>query len=571
MKRKMKKINFRKKHYFLSILILILFVPALGIELKVDSYDFNNKVSSTSFDSDLIKILAYNILDSGIAGEFLNVLKEENADILMLVETMNFAIDGNEQFDEVIAELNDYFPDEDPYQGVCYRWGDETLISRYPIIDSVQLGEYYLDNGELYSLYRDILHATIIIDSTEVHLFGVHFKCCEGTNEELSREQDMEAIINYMDDLGNVPIIYLGDFNCFSPIDVNTPYLAPNVPNLGFGPVDMLLNKSNEKSSSIHTWIDSYRELRPYDAGYSYIDAVYQSRIDFIFVNSFFEHKLINATVGDTASAVSGSDHFCVDLWITFNDLSNTYRLPYQVTGINGSIINSSSCQIDWEESTEVAIKDYIIYKNGIMLGNTSERNFIDSDLISGEFYEYNVAAVSIDGWKGLKSKPILVNTDGLVITKPNVPVLNGTAGDKYINLTWVIEEDQDIYPIEQVNLYLIEMENSSITNKTLLKTVDGSNYQLTELINGNEYFLAVTAVSTLGESDLSNVLTLIPIEITTEMTTIETSSSVISSSAPTTENPSTTTSGFHSDMIPFLILGYSLLHIIKRRKTNQR
>jgi exonuclease III len=152
-------------------------------------------------------------------------------------------------------------------------------------------------------------------------------KCCGGSTNELKRERAQEGINNYMDSLGSVPIIYLGDLNTFSPED--TGALAPQG-DLGYTVIPMLTDPSNPKRCALYTFFDVYRTLKPDDPGYTYDIFPYRSRIDFIFANSFFTGKFINATVGDTAHASSGSDHFSVDAFlqlfpeITFNSTSTT-------------------------------------------------------------------------------------------------------------------------------------------------------------------------------------------------------------------------------------------------------
>ena len=46
-----------------------------------------------------------------------------------------------------------------------------------------------------------------------------------------------------------------------------------------------------------------------------------ESRIDYIFVNQFFNDLILDSTTGDTKSALFGSDHTSVDVNINFTDL----------------------------------------------------------------------------------------------------------------------------------------------------------------------------------------------------------------------------------------------------------
>jgi len=41
----------------------------------------------------------------------------------------------------------------------------------------------------------------------------------------------------------------------------------------------------------------------------------YDSRIDFIYVNQLLASNIVNSTTGDTTHAISGSDHYTVDVY----------------------------------------------------------------------------------------------------------------------------------------------------------------------------------------------------------------------------------------------------------------
>ena len=70
-------------------------------------------------------------------------------------------------------------------------------------------------------------------------------------------------------------------------------------------------------SSIIHSWTDIHRTLNPADWGIT--NPNYDSRIDFIYVNQALSSYIINSTTGDTAHAITGSDHLTVDVFINFS------------------------------------------------------------------------------------------------------------------------------------------------------------------------------------------------------------------------------------------------------------
>jgi len=115
----------------------------------------------------------------------------------------------------------------------------------------------------------------------------------------------------------------LGDLNSFSPEDWGFNTLQSG---LGYGPLSMMVPPYNNPetggdysaySSVIHDWTDVHRTLNPTEWGITYPS--YNSRIDFIYVNQFLSSNIINSTTGDTAHAISGSDHFSVDVFFNLS------------------------------------------------------------------------------------------------------------------------------------------------------------------------------------------------------------------------------------------------------------
>jgi len=73
---------------------------------------------------------------------------------------------------------------------------------------------------------------------TIINVIGSHLKAFSGSENEQIREWEQEGIINYIDNLGSTPIIYLGDLNSFSPEDWGLNYLQSR---LGYGPLSHIL------------------------------------------------------------------------------------------------------------------------------------------------------------------------------------------------------------------------------------------------------------------------------------------------------------------------------------------
>ena len=273
----------------------------------------------------------YNIWESGKKDEHMDVLLEENADIVVLVETGSLDNCDNRQLIRMCDIIGGYHYEQAPFegrtdQGAMAFTNGEGIISRYPILDFFQIDTWRSDAGPDVTLYRDFFDAVIDINGIVTHILGYHGKCCQPsiiTNTTEMRETEAELMINYVDDLGDVPVMIIGDFNSHSPDDVGD--LAP-LGWLGDGPLRMWLRPDDPNychlCSKVHNFTDVYRELYPDDPGYSfgYWEPQYWGRIDFILVNDFWADRMINATVGDTPSANLGSDHYSVDVFFSLDE-----------------------------------------------------------------------------------------------------------------------------------------------------------------------------------------------------------------------------------------------------------
>ncbi len=276
---------------------------------------------------EIFKLMIFNIKESGEDPAYPNwkaVVKEENADIIMFIETGYWDDNSNEKLNLYLNEFNAYFTDEDPYigyctQGISYGTDGAAIMSRYPVITYNQITHVPLDDYTSYDVTHDFFDVEVIVSGTLIHVIGSHLKAMSGAGNEEIREWEQEGIINYMDNLGNLPIVYLGDLNSFSPEDWGLNDLQSG---LGYGPLSMMTPPYNNPetgydyspyASLIHEWTDVFRNLNPSDWGITCPG--YDSRIDFIYVNQFIVSYIVNSTTGDTAHAMTGSDHYTVDVY----------------------------------------------------------------------------------------------------------------------------------------------------------------------------------------------------------------------------------------------------------------
>ncbi len=421
---------------------------------------------------DGIKVMTYNVEAGGANEDWKQVVKEEDPDILIAVETGNWDDNSNQKLNAIVAEFNAYFVDENPYvgytaQGISISTSGEAILSRFPIISFNQIGNVALDNGSGYDVTHDFIHAVVNITGTSVHVIGAHLKAMSGSINEWRRERETEGIINYMDALGNVSILYMGDLNSFSPDD--TGALAPKG-DLGYGPLTMLLYPGDpvygQYSSTQHDFTDCFRILNPTDPGYSYghQDPSYESRIDYIIINSNLVGRMINSTVGDTPTAYSGSDHYCVDLFLNWTLAELDTDPPAQVTGLSAIAIGISKINLSWNANTEPDLSHYRLYRNGLLIAQCYTNYYNNTGLTENTTYTYEVSAVDSSWNEGPKSTPVNCTTE--VGGPADMVVINEFLPDPYVLFS---DEWIELYNPSDVNVdlsgYILDDITSGGTN----------------------------------------------------------------------------------------------------------
>ncbi len=456
------------------------------------------------------KVMTYNIEQSGINPDWKQVVKEENPDILILVEVGTWDDNNNALLNQYVDEFNAYFTNEAPYQGVvtqnvAFDTSGEAVLSRYPIVATNQLALVTLDDGSTFDPSHDFLDVTVNIDGTDTHLVASHLKCCSGATNEDKRDRAQEGIINYMDSLGNVPIMYMGDLNSFSPFD--TGALAPNG-DLGVGPMSMMVDTSSPiygpYASNVHTWTDVFRTLNPTDPGFTigHQNPTYQSRIDFILTNQFFDGYLVSSTVGDTPTADTGSDHYAVDVIIDFGGSADTTP-PAQVTGLTASTVSSTQIDLSWTANTEADLASYNVYRDGVFLTSVTTNSYSDTGLTASTTYSYEVSAVDTSSNEGLKSAAVSATTSAPDTTAPaRVTGLTATAtGETTVDLSWNANTEADL---ASYNIYrdgvLVGSSTTTMFTDSGLTSLTTYSYEVSAVDTSNNegQRSAVVSVTTL-------------------------------------------------------------------------
>ena len=175
-------------------------------------------------------------------------------------------------------------------------------------------------------------------------------------------------------------------------------------------------------SSQNHIFTDVYRTLNPNDKGYTYghQNPSAEGRIDFIMANDYLSNYLADSTVGDTATAGVGSDHYSVDFILNMYALKNQTDItqPGKVRGVSGEAISTSEINLSWDTISISDFDHYNVYRDGIKITETTSTLFSDTGLTTDTWYTYEISAVDTSDYEGLKSRQISIKTNA----EPSVP-----------------------------------------------------------------------------------------------------------------------------------------------------
>ena len=302
-----------------------------------------------------VKLMTYNILAGGSTQntDWKDVVKGENADIIVFTEVGNWDDNNDDLLDQYVSEFNAHFSAETPYegntvQGISFANSANAIMTRFPIVSTTQLTDEIL----AVDLAHDIMAWTLNVGNNKlVHVFGIHLKCCGGTENDDRRNDSMEALLSWIDanTAASDGVILMGDFNSVSPVDTDNSFpgydsrFEPSSgSSLNDGPMRMLLDSADSRSSTVHAFKDAFREANPFcgsnasccadtscdsgltggcpERGYTYVGTShnFDSRIDFIVVN---QHVTVSgaATTGDIGPNIcTASDHLPVDVIVDF-------------------------------------------------------------------------------------------------------------------------------------------------------------------------------------------------------------------------------------------------------------
>ncbi len=264
--------------------------------------------------------------------------------------------------------------------------------------------------------------------------------------------------------------------------DLSASFNSPNI--------DLTFSTPNNGGSTI----TSFKVYRDTGSGYSLYDTVSGSTL-----TSYQDANPVLGSVNNYKVNAVNSIGEASDSNIAFVTAGTP---PDPPTGLSSTIHDPDNSPLDvylqWSSPTNVGtgtLTGFEVYRNGVLITTTGLVNSYTDTVTQGTHSHY-VKAVSTHGTSG--------NSNTVNITTPDVPDaitdLSGSViSDTQINVIWTAPNDGG----SNIDLYKIYRDGSQIDTTT------NTNYLLTGLTPNTSYTITVYANNSVGDSLVSNSVTL--------------------------------------------------------------
>ncbi|HLC67242.1 MAG TPA: fibronectin type III domain-containing protein [Candidatus Nanoarchaeia archaeon] len=181
---------------------------------------------------------------------------------------------------------------------------------------------------------------------------------------------------------------------------------------------------------------------------------------------------------------------------------------PTLLSPANGDVVNIDTPRFSWQSVSgatlyRLLVQDSATGQDVYDIFTTETSAVISSGILrSGGNYRWKMQTRNSYGWSGFSSEFLFRVDIAPSASRPTAPILQATAGDRVVQLSWPIPNDGGS-PILSYNIY----RGPQIGPVTSLATAQGNAYADSSVVNGNTYQYAVTAVNAIGESLLSNTV----------------------------------------------------------------
>jgi hypothetical protein len=149
----------------------------------------------------------------------------------------------------------------------------------------------------------------------------------------------------------------------------------------------------------------------------------------------------------------------------------------------------------------------YHLFRNGTLLWSGASQLYNDTKVVNGVTYAYKVAVQNDVGWSANSSvvSAMPISTP----SPPDAPIeLQASVGDGQVTLTWNAPSQSGSSAITGYRVY----RGSTAGSLFLIANVTGTTYMDEGLTNGQAYHYKLSAVSSAGESALSERVVATPV-----------------------------------------------------------
>ncbi|MBS1534750.1 MAG: fibronectin type III domain-containing protein [Bacteroidetes bacterium] len=188
-----------------------------------------------------------------------------------------------------------------------------------------------------------------------------------------------------------------------------------------------------------------------------------------------------------------------------FYDISNTNftitagtadTTPPTAPTLSASNTTSTTTQLSWSGATDnVAVTNYEIYKNGVLLTTTQNTTYTVTGLTASTAYTFNVKAKDADGNVSALSNTVNVTTGAPDTTPPTAPTLSAT-GTTMTTTTLSWSGATDNTAVTSYDVY---------QGATLLGNTTFTTYNVTGLTAATTYTFTVKAKDAAGNASVAS------------------------------------------------------------------
>ncbi|MMZ53497.1 Exoglucanase B precursor [compost metagenome] len=191
---------------------------------------------------------------------------------------------------------------------------------------------------------------------------------------------------------------------------------------------------------------------------------------------------------------------------------------PAVPTGFTGTA-GDSTVTLNFDRNTETDFSHYVLYTDGVPkkyldadvdLEKKNSRKILLTGLDNGKKYTFQLSAVDQDGNESKKTVVVVLTPNPPPppdTTPPEVPELQGQAGNGIATLRWNDSSDEDI------SGFILYQDG-----KKIIKLGNLTSYVVKRLENGRKYSFTVSAYDLTGnESAQSNLVSITPQNIVTD------------------------------------------------------